>query len=215
MPTAAVDGSPPPPAPALDVSGRDRLLHAAVDLFDRKGFAATTVREIVTAAGLSKPALYYHFGSKEGIFQAIMQRAAERLSGSLERALGEAGSARARLHALGQGLFALVRDHGAVLHLVQSSWNGPPQETPPFDSESLHRSVYEAMAKLIEEGVRKGEFRAGPTPEMTLAVLGATSICIEMELAQAEPRAGPEGLARVREVGFDGLSSGLEDRPAS
>jgi len=212
MPTAPVDVSPPPPAPTLEASGRDRLLRAAVDLFDRKGFAATTVREIVTAAGLSKPSLYYHFGSKEGIFQAIMRRAAERLSGSLERALGEAGSARARLHALSQGLFALVRDHGAVLRLVQSSWNGPPQETPPFDSKGLHRSVYEAMAKLIEGGVRKGEFRAGRIPEMTLAVLGATSICIEMELAQEEPRAGPEGLTQVLEVVFDGLSSGLGEQ---
>jgi hypothetical protein len=41
---------------------------------------------------------------------------------------------------------------------------------------------------------------------MTLALLGATSVCIEMELAQAEPRPGPEGLTGVLDAVFDGLS---------
>lgn len=207
---AAVVTPAPPPEPTLDPSGRDRLLHAAIDIFDRKGYAATTVREIVAAAGLSKPALYYHFGSKEGIFLAIMHRAAERLTASLENALHAEGSARARIHALGQGLFALVRDHAAVLRLIQAAWNGPPQETPPFDTQRLHRSVYEAMARLVEEGVRNGEFRAGRLEEMTLAVLGATSVCIEMELALAEPRPGSDGLAGVLDAVFDGLSRGQE-----
>jgi AcrR family transcriptional regulator len=205
---ATVVTSAPPSEPTLDPSGRDRLLHAAIDLFDRKGYAATAVREIVAAAGLSKPALYYHFGSKEGIFRAIMRRAAERLAASREEALHAEGSARARIHALGQGLFALVRDEGAVLRLIQSGWNGPPQETPPFDTQRIHRSVYEAVAKLVAEGVRNGEFRAGRLEEMTLALLGATSVCIEMELAQAEPRPGPEGLAGVLDAVFDGLAHG-------
>ncbi len=56
------------PAETLDSSVRQRLLRAASDLFAQKGYAATTVREIVAAVGVTKPVLYYYFGSKEGLY---------------------------------------------------------------------------------------------------------------------------------------------------
>ena len=59
----------PQPVPA-DPTSRSRLLHAAVEIFERKGYAAASVREIVAHAGVTKPALYYHFRSKEGILIA-------------------------------------------------------------------------------------------------------------------------------------------------
>ncbi len=52
---------------------RERLLQVATDLFVAKGYASTSVREIVEAAGVTKPTLYYHFESKEGIFLALMR----------------------------------------------------------------------------------------------------------------------------------------------
>jgi AcrR family transcriptional regulator len=50
---------------------RGRILETATDLFAEKGYAGTYVREIVEKAGVSKPALYYYFKSKEGLFYAI------------------------------------------------------------------------------------------------------------------------------------------------
>jgi len=54
---------------------RERLLIAAVRLFAEKGYSATSVREIVEAAGVTKPVLYYYFRNKEGVFDAMMQEA--------------------------------------------------------------------------------------------------------------------------------------------
>ena len=44
--------------------GRERLLAAAAKLFAAKGYAATTVRDILRAAKVTAPVLYHHFGSK-------------------------------------------------------------------------------------------------------------------------------------------------------
>ena len=55
-----------------EVSVRQRLMDSAVLLFTNRGYAATSVREIVEMAGVTKPALYYHFESKEGIYLAIV-----------------------------------------------------------------------------------------------------------------------------------------------
>jgi AcrR family transcriptional regulator len=52
----------------------EELLQAAVGLFARKGFEATSTREIVESAGVTKPMLYYYFKSKEGLCEAVLDR---------------------------------------------------------------------------------------------------------------------------------------------
>jgi len=54
-------------------TARDAILRAARNLFTTKGFASTTVREICQEAGVTAPVLYYHFGNKEGLFDAVGQ----------------------------------------------------------------------------------------------------------------------------------------------
>ncbi|WZO98862.1 TetR/AcrR family transcriptional regulator [Isosphaeraceae bacterium EP7] len=53
----------------LEVKGH--IARAAARLFAAQGYDATSVREIVEEAGVAKPTLYYHFGSKEGLAQAL------------------------------------------------------------------------------------------------------------------------------------------------
>jgi AcrR family transcriptional regulator len=64
----------PPGRPAGgSVAGRDRLLEAALELFPRSGFATTTVEDLVTAAGVTQPVLYHHFGTKAGLYVAAAE----------------------------------------------------------------------------------------------------------------------------------------------
>ena len=50
---------------------RAEILRHAATLFAQRGYDAVSVREIVQAAGCTKPALYYHFGSKQGVALAL------------------------------------------------------------------------------------------------------------------------------------------------
>ena len=43
----------------------------ALELFSAKGYEGVSVSELTEAAGITKPTLYYHFGSKEGVFEAV------------------------------------------------------------------------------------------------------------------------------------------------
>jgi AcrR family transcriptional regulator len=52
----------------------EEILQAAVGLFARKGYEAASTREIVEAAGVTKPMLYYYFKSKEGLCEAVLAR---------------------------------------------------------------------------------------------------------------------------------------------
>lgn len=53
---------------------RERILDVALDLFIRKGYAETSLREIAAELGFSKAALYYHFESKQDILLALHNR---------------------------------------------------------------------------------------------------------------------------------------------
>ncbi|MCD7746346.1 MAG: TetR/AcrR family transcriptional regulator [Lachnospiraceae bacterium] len=70
------------------MDNRTRLLECANELFYEKGYDAVGVQEIVARAGLTKPTLYYYFGSKKGLLEALVAERFERLRG-MYRALDE------------------------------------------------------------------------------------------------------------------------------
>lgn len=63
------------PATAQTVSTQTSLLDAAEALFSERGFGGVSTREIVERAGANIAAIKYHFGSKEGLYRAVLQRA--------------------------------------------------------------------------------------------------------------------------------------------
>lgn len=76
----------PPETLLADAPTRLRMLHAALDLFGRHGFDATTTRMLTQAAGVNLGAIPYHFGSKE----ALYAEAAEHLAGFIAQQQGPA-----------------------------------------------------------------------------------------------------------------------------
>ena len=85
--TKAARAAKTAPAPP----GRQKLLDAAIALFGRKGFDATTTREIAEVAGVNIANIAYHFGGKEGLYRASAEELARaitaRLAAVLERPL--------------------------------------------------------------------------------------------------------------------------------
>jgi AcrR family transcriptional regulator len=66
-------------------STRERILDVALDLFTDQGFDGTSMREIAGRLGISKPAIYYHFASKEEILMALHMRLHDFGKTALER----------------------------------------------------------------------------------------------------------------------------------
>jgi AcrR family transcriptional regulator len=125
-------------------SGRQRLLEAAEDLFASKGFAATTTREISDRAGLSRGLLYYHFPSKEALFQAFMK---ERTPlGSIDQFLKDyPDDPRSALVAIGTSGSAILTQRGQV---VRAILRGGPNEGEAL--EIIQQRARSALATLSE-----------------------------------------------------------------
>ena len=54
-------------------SVRQTILMRALELFSAKGYEGVSVNELTEASGITKPTLYYYFGSKEGLYEAVCQ----------------------------------------------------------------------------------------------------------------------------------------------
>ena len=65
------------------------LIAAARALFVEKGYAETSTPEIVTAAGITRGALYHHFEDKRALFRAVVREEALAVTRDIERATPE------------------------------------------------------------------------------------------------------------------------------
>ncbi len=194
-------------APLQDASAQRRLVDAAIDLFTRKGYAATTVREIVEAAGVTKPVLYYYFGNKEGLFLALMRGALVRYDEVLERSHAQGGSPRERIEALCLEAFRLFKENVALVRVLNSVYYGPPQGAPPIDIDQMHHRFQERIKRLLAEGRRAGQFRYGRTEDAMWAIIGALNVATEVELCHPEMALGPGDLKRVLGIVFAGMAA--------
>lgn len=66
---------------------RRQIMQEAAKLFGSRGFEATTIRDIASAAGILGGSIYYHFGSKEDIFLAVHSAGMETITNSVLEAI--------------------------------------------------------------------------------------------------------------------------------
>ena len=127
-----------------DGNRRHALLSAAAQLFRRKGFAATTTRDIAAAAGMHSGSPFYHFKSKDALLFAVMEQGMHTALANQQAAFGVPGYAALPP---AQQLRALVHAHFAVLL-------GPGNDFVPvmlYEWRSLNVRQRKVLAKLIAD----------------------------------------------------------------
>jgi len=137
---------------------RERLLEVATALFARTGYSATTTREIVDAARVTKPVLYYYFQSKEGIYLELMERAFKQFENVVDTSIMGSGSIEQKLLRLCDQVFALALKEIDVVRLVYAFYYGPPQGAPFFDFDAVHQRLFDAIQQLVIEGCERRSY---------------------------------------------------------
>jgi AcrR family transcriptional regulator len=99
---------------------RERLLQGAIDLISERGYAATSVDAICRHAGTAKTALYWHFKSKEGLLNAIIERVNEDWISEISSSIDSIGKPAQRLDALILALREIVEQKPHLLRLLLS-----------------------------------------------------------------------------------------------
>lgn len=185
---------------------RHALLRAGINLFAEKGYAGSSVREIVSLAGVTKPVLYYYFQSKEGLFQAILDSAAEEQEVILEEALEKPGTTLERIVHLYHRIYQGLMENLQLFKLINHLFFGPPQSAPRYDIERFHRRMAEVIKEIYLGGLRQGEVKEVDPEEATLLVLGVTDYCFHLDYLHPES-IDPDRAERLLGLAFQGLSN--------
>lgn len=89
-------------------NNRELILDCALDLFYRKGYEGVGVQEIATAAGITKPTLYYYFKSKYGLLECLLNEKVEPMLHNLEAMAELPGDISHKLFKVAENYFSNI-----------------------------------------------------------------------------------------------------------
>lgn len=145
-------------APKGELSSVARhIARSAAKLFAERGYDATSVREIVEAAGVAKPTLYYYFRSKEGLAQALLSVPLAGLVATLRHLVTTEADPILCMQRVMESHYAFCREDPDRSRFIYALLFGPLRsevagELEPFKSE-LFGWTEAAVRRLAEAGV--------------------------------------------------------------
>lgn len=138
---------------------RARIHAAALALFRKKGFDATTMRDIATAGGVALGAAYYYFPSKEAIVLAYYERTQRESSAQAEAIFATTNDVRLRLGAAFHAKIDVLAKDRKLLSGLFRSIADPSAEVSIFGERT--RAIRDESIALFDKAI-------APAPELTL-----------------------------------------------
>ncbi|WP_225101160.1 TetR/AcrR family transcriptional regulator [Streptomyces sp. CoH27] len=169
----------------------------AMEVFWRKGYAATTPQDLVDALGIGKGSLYHAFGSKRQLFLLALRRYGDAQVAALTERLRGSGPVKDKLRTALRDLaqFDLTDPYlrGCMAVNTSAELTGAGEE-----AAAVIRGVFDriegALLAAVEEGLRTGEIDSRRDPQEIASGLLATIIGMHVLARTAD---GPERLTRI------------------
>ena len=87
------------------MDNKELIKKSALNLFYARGYDAVGVQEIVNTAGITKPTLYYYFGSKRGLLENLLQSGYQQLEDEILDAINKSGDLKDVLYRVARTFF--------------------------------------------------------------------------------------------------------------
>lgn len=141
---------------------RQQIFAAALRLFATHGYAGTSTQAIIAASRVSKPVLYYHFGSKAGLFSAIVSEAGDQVLQVISKAKARARDFRGQLVEICAALFQFARDNREAiclfLQLASASCQCPTRKQCLRKRHQLRAVINRIMEQGLSQRLLQNQF---------------------------------------------------------
>ncbi|MCP3937869.1 MAG: TetR/AcrR family transcriptional regulator [Actinomycetia bacterium] len=165
-------------------STRERVLEGALSAFAERGFAATSLDELGSQLGLTKQAILYHFGSKDGLLSAVIEVTAVELVEVFETEVDQQLTGFERIESVVRVTFRLAARRPEVLGLLrQVSRLGDPHTTA---LAAGLRSLMDRANNFLEHEMAAGRLRRHEPRFLLLSAYSAViGVATEPEVMRA------------------------------
>lgn len=143
----------------MEKDTRDKLIDAGEKLFAERGLSGVSIRELAKEAGTNSALISYHFGGKEGLYAAIIDKQFSPIRLLLDSVGVLKASPGEKIIRYAQGV-AIVHSRAPFLtkFLMREILNQPSPFFEPFIQKYIRR-VYGFLTTTLQEGIDCGEFR--------------------------------------------------------
>ncbi len=153
---------------------RARILDAARRIFANCGYAGASIQDIVQQARVTKPALYYYFSSKAGLYGELVEYAHDERLRLMKEAVSQHDDLQGQLAAVLDRLLLFALEHKDLMRIGFATAFAAPGEVP--DKKRCFekgRRNFEFVHSLIKQGLASGEIsRRFSSEELTMAIYG-------------------------------------------
>ena len=186
---------------------REQLISVARALFAERGYEASSVEEVAQRAGVSKPVVYEHFGSKEGLYAVVVDREMHTLRTRITQSL-VATHPLTRLEQAAVALLTYIEDE-------QDGFRILVRDSPVASTSGNFASLIGDMATRVEDILAEEFAKLGYDPEMaplySHALVGMIALAGQWWLDAKEP-SRDRVAAHLVNLAWNGLSR-LEHDP--
>ncbi|MDL5159297.1 TetR/AcrR family transcriptional regulator [Actinomycetospora termitidis] len=168
----------PEPAPDETPARRPRrelveaqIYEQATRLFAERGFAGTSLQDIADAMGMTRPSLYYYVKNKDQLLARLVTEITEGPADTAEEIAGGDADPETKLRDLVRVTAAQQARHGPRFQLVIRSESELPEDLAAAHAAAKRR-VLDGFVRIVDEGIRSGQFRPRPARSTALALIG-------------------------------------------
>ena len=133
---------------------RDSLLRAAAQVFTRRGPYGATIREIAEEAGVTVPAVYYHFEGRDQLYDTLVREGRSRFLRMAEDAVAGPADASLQLRRLARAYVQFGREDPVRLRILCMELFGPSEpEAPDRGASELRSWIEERLHGLVPDAL--------------------------------------------------------------
>ncbi len=147
-----------------------KIFETSMKLFAEKGYDATSIEEITATVGVAKGTLYYHFSSKEEIFNFLIEEGIKLLQNSVDIKTSKHNNYIDKIKAIVLIQIKIVVKYENIITILLSQFWGTKER-----NKKCQELVYQYIGKIekiVQEGIEKGEIKKGDTRAIASEIYG-------------------------------------------
>jgi TetR/AcrR family transcriptional regulator len=187
---------------------RHQILTAALKRFASCGYAGTSVQDIVDAARVTKPTLYYYFPNKAGLFQGLVDSAHDERHRLMQEALKRGQTLKEQLVEILTALFDYTQEHRELMRVAFATVFASSDELPKeLDYFAKCERNFEFLHSLIKQGLAEGTLdRRFKSKELAFGFHGLVNVYVMTHLLLPECVLDRTTAKRVVQLFLDGAA---------
>lgn len=161
-----------------------KIFETSMKLFAEKGYDATSIEEITATVGVAKGTLYYHFSSKEEIFNFLIEEGIKLLQNSVDIKTAKRNNYIDKIKAIVLIQIKIVAKYEDIITIILSQFWG--NEERHKKCQSLVYEYIGQIEKIVQQGIEKAEIKKGDTRAIASEIYGLICSTLVYKKREAE-----------------------------